>query len=434
MPEASVAHRKRVIFVDQARALAIAMMLVGHSLHRFLGEPWRLGEAYRNYTFVRGLSSALFLTIAGFSFVVASMGHLEEYTRYSPKLARRLRRIGIIFLLGTVLQLPASSLYGIVLHTSEAGMRRLIAFNVLQNIAFGLLLLHGILFFAKTVRRFAIAALIAGVVILASAPLVYHPAVDAQLPQWLQGALNLAHGARFPIVPFTAFICLGAVFGALFLRYRDTPLEARVFVAVSGVGLALIGFEQVIRHLVPGGVFPYSSSPSIAHGPGNTFARGGFALLIIAALFFVSRYHVFLPRLSKLMSRCSLAVYVIHLVLVYGGAQLPGLFSSHRESLSPPLVACWIAFLLGAMIGMAKLLVYLDTFHRSKYRLVQHALLLAFALSFLLLPRVPPLGFGIVFISAAVVLDTIRNRPERLNRLKALLPRVLRIGPAGPLR
>ena len=54
----------RVAFIDQARALAITMMLVGHSLHRFLGEPWRSSELYKHYSFVRGLSSALFLTIA----------------------------------------------------------------------------------------------------------------------------------------------------------------------------------------------------------------------------------------------------------------------------------------------------------------------------------------------------------------------------------
>ena len=46
----------RVVFVDQARALAIVLMLVGHSLDQFLGEPARSGAVYQEYQFVRGIN------------------------------------------------------------------------------------------------------------------------------------------------------------------------------------------------------------------------------------------------------------------------------------------------------------------------------------------------------------------------------------------
>ena len=83
--------KKRFVFIDQARGLAILLMLVGHSLDRFLGDPWRSSAAYDHYTFVRGLSSALFLTVSGYSFVIASLGRADEYRSLTPRMMGRIR-------------------------------------------------------------------------------------------------------------------------------------------------------------------------------------------------------------------------------------------------------------------------------------------------------------------------------------------------------
>ena len=106
----NMSDKPRLVFVDQARALAITMMLIGHSLDRFLGEPWRSSAAYEHYQFVRGLSSALFLFIAGFSFVIASFGRVDEFTRLSDRMRARFCRVGLILFLGVLLQLPAATL------------------------------------------------------------------------------------------------------------------------------------------------------------------------------------------------------------------------------------------------------------------------------------------------------------------------------------
>jgi hypothetical protein len=410
---------KRVAFIDQARALAITMMLVGHSLHRFLGEPWRSGELYRHYAFVRGLSSALFLTIAGFSFVVASMGHLEEYQRLSPRLYRRLRRIGVILLLGLVIQLPTSTVYGFLLSPTHDGWERIFAFNVLQNIGFGLLLMHGVLFFSKSIDRFRWWMGLSAIAILLLATLTYRPSVDAALPAWLKGALNLSHRARFPAVPFTAFICLGAVLGAVFWKLRGSVREQWVFVGAASIALFFIAFELLIRHGVPGGLFPYSTpAPKM---PGNTFARAGCALLIISALYFIARRHLFLPRLSRLMSQCSLAIYFTHLYLVYGGASAGGLFSGYRYNLHPGLVALWIAGLLGTMVGMAAVLTYADRHHRERYRQLQRVALATLLIQLCCFPRMTLLGVLVTFAVVGAISEARRLSPNLPAWVRPLL-------------
>jgi hypothetical protein len=394
---------KRLIFIDQTRALAITMMLIGHSLDRFLGEPWRSGELYRHYSFVRGLSSALFLTIAGFSFVVASMGHLDDYTQFSPRLYKRIRRIGLILLLGFVIQLPVSTLYGLVTLSTDTGWARLYAFNVLQNIGFGLLLMHVVLFMSKSVDLFRWSMTGVAIAIIVLAPLTYHPAVDSVLPMWLKGALNLYHRARFPIVPFAAFIALGAVFGAVFWRYQGARREHWVFVSAVVVSLLLLAFEQFIRHGIPGGLFPFSTqAPAM---PGNTFARAGCAILIISAIYFISRLRIWLAELSRLMSQCSLAIYFAHLYLVYGGAQIPGLFSSYKHNMHPSGAFLWIVGLWSAMVGMAALLRYADTHFQERYRQLQHTTLATMFIQFLFFKRATLVSAAVIF--AAVELVTV---------------------------
>ena len=130
--------------------------------------------------------------------------HLEDYQRRSPRLYRRLRRIGLILLLGIVIQLPVSTLYGFLSNPTGDGWERLFAFNVLQNIGFGLLLMHGVLFLSKSIERFCWWMSFFAIAILSLATLTYHPAVDAALPVWLKGAANLSPRARFPVVPFNS--------------------------------------------------------------------------------------------------------------------------------------------------------------------------------------------------------------------------------------
>jgi uncharacterized membrane protein len=408
--------RPRLVFVDQARALAIAMMLMGHSLDRFLGEPWRSSAVYDHYTFVRGLSSALFLFIAGFSFVIASFGRLESYTSLSDpnRLVARLRRIALILFLGILLQLPATTFSGALEVTDPAVWERFFGFNVLQNIGLSLLLLHVILFVARTPDRFGKTVAALAVLIFFSATITFRPEVDAVIPTWIRGALNLYHQSRFPMVPFTGFICLGAVLGWAYWKEREKR-EHKVFIAACAVAVLLIAFDLVIRKGVPDVVFPYGIQRS--HMASNTFARAGSAVLIVSGLYFLSRSRTVLPRLSFVLSKDSLAIYFTHLWLVFGAATRGGLFASQAEKMTPLEAGLFIVSLFLGMTGMAYLFGHLRKRRPVLFAASRRTLVMVIVLSYFLL--VEPVWYSVAAMlvpSAGAVYLHFRLRSEHETR------------------
>jgi uncharacterized membrane protein len=374
----------RVVFIDQARALAITMMLVGHSLDRFLGEPWRSSGIYHDYQFVRGITSALFLMVSGFSFVVASFKYWEQYTHWSDKMWGRVRRIALIYLLGYALHLWAPTLYQSVTTWNPDRWARLLQFDILQNIATGLLLLHLVVFVVRKREHFWKATLVGYFVVIGLGALTFRPAVDAVLPVELAVVVNMYHKSTFPLVPWMGFLLIGATIGYWFWERNRKGDEWKVFVIGIGIAGLLIGFEYAINHWIPGGFFPYSAHR--AHMPGNIFARGGFALLFICLLYLLGRWKLVLPRLSFILSKDSLAIYFVHLFLVYGCAWFGGMFWSMRREMTLLQAFSWVAGLFAAMAAMAWGIGWMRSNRPVELRLVRHILLGGFIGAFLVWP------------------------------------------------
>jgi uncharacterized membrane protein len=382
---ASAARAWRVVFIDQARALAITMMLVGHSLDRFLGEPYRASRIYVDYQFVRGITSALFLMVSGFSFVIASFKYWDDYTHWSPRMWARVRRISLIFLLGYALHLWAPTLYHTITTWNPDRWERLLQFDILQNIATGLLLLHLVVIVVRRKKHFWKVTLAGYLAVILLGTVTFRPGVDALLPVELGVVVNMYHKSAFPLVPWMSFLLIGATVGYWFNDRRAKGDEWKVFVIGLGVAVSLIAFEHAIRHWVPGGMFPYSTP--MAHMPGNIFARGGFALMFICLLYLLGRWRLVLPRLSFILSKDSLAIYFVHLFLVYGWSWSPGCFGSMRRAMTPVQAFAWIAGLFTAMAVMAWAIGW-GRKHNNRYlSMIRHVLLVAFGGAFLFWPH-----------------------------------------------
>jgi uncharacterized membrane protein len=96
----------RLVLVDLARALAILMMLQGHTLHAVLSNDVRTGGWFQTWTFLRGQTSCLFFLLSGFAFALATYRHWADNLTSRATLARRLRRFAFFLLLGYALQSP----------------------------------------------------------------------------------------------------------------------------------------------------------------------------------------------------------------------------------------------------------------------------------------------------------------------------------------
>jgi uncharacterized membrane protein len=380
----STSKTGRVVFVDQARALAIVLMLFGHSFDRFLGEPWRSGQAYSNYQFFRGISSALFILLAGFSFSIATLPKFGDYLHMSPKLRSRVRRIGLILGLGFVLQLWAPTLHQSILSYSQQNIEHLFAFNVLQNIGFSLALLHLLLLVVRQPHRFIFAAGFGGLGIFCLSTITYLPAVDRVLPLPIAAMVNLYHQSLFPLVPFAGYALLGAVLGACYLEAIRANTGKMMMSFTALLGLGLVGVELLLRHSHTE-IFPFTTPK--AYMPGFTLARAGTAMVLLVGLYSLSNFVTVLAQQSRIMSVDSLSIYFLHLFVVYGCASYPGFLPEYTRSMAPIQMWAWNLVLLGSMYALAKVIGSLRSTRPEMLTLCRHIALLALAINFVAAPR-----------------------------------------------
>ncbi len=404
----------RAVFIDQTRTIAILLMLLGHSLDSFLGEPWRSGPVYQNYQFVRGISSTLFLTVAGFSFVIASFKHYGEYTRFSPRMFGRIRRILLIVFLGYTLNIWAPTLTQSIRTFSDANLERILRYDVLQNIAFGLAALHLLMWFAGDPRKFLRWVIPAAVVVFSLAALTYRPDVDAALPGPIQAMGNLYHQSRFPVVPYTGFLLVGATFGYFFWRARQNGGENKVFIGALIAAALLIGFEVVIRHGIEGGVFPYSAPMDWM--PGNTFARTGCALIIITGFYYLGKVRLFLAKPCLIFSKDALLVYFVHLFLVYTATTFHEIIGFTKASMSPLHVWAFIIGLTAAMGALAWISGNLRTNRPELHAAIRQSLILGGSISFFCMPYAwwPLIGVSLL-VGTTLVVIYHRHRARRVR-------------------
>ena len=406
--------KARVAFIDQARTVAIMLMLIGHSLDRFLGEPWRSGEAYQDYQYVRGISSTLFLMVSGFSFVIASFGRWNEFMYLSERMKARIRRIALILFLGYIMHLWAPTLRLSIARFDPEKWEGFLRFDVLQNIGIGIIGLHLIARLAGRPERFWKLSLFAMAAVIAVAPLTYRPDMDARLPIELASMVNMHHRSIFPVVPYTAYLLLGALFGHCYYTARKDGKENRVFLLGAVLAVGLIAFELLIRGWAPAEIFPYSAT--VPKTPGNTFARAGWSILIIGGLYFLGQVRVIWPRLSFVLSRDTLAIYFVHLILVYGGKTYPSMFPSYARAMSPGQITLWIVGLIGAMVAMAYGIGWMRDNLPDLLTMGRRTLIVGGLIAFCLWPVSSVVGVSISFAAGAALVFGADQYKRRLVR------------------
>src|ERR671935_654902 len=97
-PAGVAAHR--VIFIDLARAVAVYLMVQGHTVSALLAPEYRAGRVFDLWVFQRGLTSCLFLLLSGFAFSIATSRHWQSHVRPSRAVAKRLGRFSLFVVLG----------------------------------------------------------------------------------------------------------------------------------------------------------------------------------------------------------------------------------------------------------------------------------------------------------------------------------------------
>jgi uncharacterized membrane protein len=330
-PDASPARAPRggrIPALDAARALGVVAMVAGHTLDAVLSPAARAAPWAVEYWKARGLTAPLFLLVSGWAVSVA----VQRAPARGLAIPRgRLGRAALLLAIGCALRWPGWGLDALR-QGDRAVWAHLLGFDALHVIAVSLLAAAGILALPLRPRAHAL-AFVALVVLAVSlgmaAPAPLLPSVD-ELPAWLP-ALAVAQAiggtSAFPLFPWSGYFFAGAVLGVA-TRGRG---GARPALSAGLAGLALAAGATALAG--PG-------VASLLAGDPLLFAfRTGVVLVVVAGLAAVPAAAA--ARVAPL-GRASLAVYALHLPIVYGWSTQAGL----AARIGPSLGA-------GAALGLA---------------------------------------------------------------------------------
>ncbi|QSQ13718.1 acyltransferase [Myxococcus landrumensis] len=299
--------------LDGARGLAVLAMVLGHTLDALLSPEARLHPWVQHYWAFRGVTAPLFLLVSGWA-VVAALGTKPNSAR--DTLGRRVRRSLLLLFLGYLLHWPGWHAVRNMGWT-DAMLSRVFAFDALQCIGFALLI--GSVLLALVPARGGRPLVLLALAVAVPVASVTMWKLGVGLPAPVQQFLGSAEGSRFPFFPWAGFFFAGA-FAASLLNVLKPGLPQGL--ALLAVGAALLGITQGL--LVPD--WGPASAWMVAY-------RVGQGLLVLGAVTLAP------TRLSGLLAplgRLSLWIYVLHLPVVYGWADIAGLASRVGPTLGIP--------------------------------------------------------------------------------------------------
>lgn len=329
----------RLRFIDMARAVAILLMLEGHFVHLTLGLEYRIkGEPiYDLWLHARGLAAPMFFTVTGLIFSYLLCGAPADQPYFQTRRVRRgLIRIVELMFWGYALQFHPKLLTGEMKIHAESWF---LAFHVLQCIACGLISMIAIF---GLLRRFGSKVLFSAFILCGLSLFLldqilanYDGYWPANAPVILQ---NFVKGpvSHFSIAPWLGFTLYGAAIGTWVRHYQQTKggiIHPAPFLII-GLILSRIGWpmDNRIAHAFLG-LLGYDTETC-----STTFyfhARFGEALLLIGLLVCFDKWVKLRTTWFEKIGRNTFSIYVVHVMVLYGGLFGYGISNIWARSLNP---------------------------------------------------------------------------------------------------
>jgi uncharacterized membrane protein len=333
--------RNREMYIDVFRGLMALVMLQGHVSDSLLSPELQADPLYQFQRTFHGSTAPGFLFASGF---VAGLPRAPLSARAS---LRRARRLLYVLGVGYFLHLPYFSFWK-TLRATPAEQAALFACDALQCIAVTQLAVLGLQWLAGA-RWTAVAGTLA-VAVLAAGPFVWASGVSAALPPALRAFVDESTGSHFPLFPYSAFVLAGTLAGAGLGRSEPHTRHRRTLWA----GLACLA-AGVLLHLVTGAQVAFWHI-----SPGYALIRLGGLLLLLRLVEAAAARGLPGVRPLALLGHETLQVFVLHLVLLYGGVLGPSLLLPHHGRLGFAPTAAILVGMLPVLYGAAWL------WHRAK--------------------------------------------------------------------
>ncbi|MBN1398685.1 MAG: DUF1624 domain-containing protein [Bacteroidetes bacterium] len=310
-----MAFKSRLAFIDLLRGWALLVMIEVHVFNAFILPQYQTTSWFKKLDFINGLVAPSFIFISGFVFLLASQKKLESFRAFGPAFWKQLGRIGLIWLVGYSLHLPYFSFFKSVTYSTEEQLLSFYQSDVLHCIAFGLLALFLLRLIIRNDRIYSTVLLLSGLFVMTATMFIWDIDFTALVPAPIAAYLNNKHYSLFPLFPWTAFMFFGGYFATGYIRAREQQKEKKIIQKFAVIGPVILTAAFIAGSLSIH--VPYASAAANA-SPAFFFQRLGIVILLLTACWYYAEYRKTEKSFVLDVSRESLLVYTVHLLVIYG--------------------------------------------------------------------------------------------------------------------
>jgi len=350
--EAPAIPKPRLRFIDLARSIAIMLMLEGHFIGLTLTQEARdpSNFIFLTWNTIRGFTAPLFFTAAGMIFVFLLTGGENSSFFRQVRVRKGFIRAAQLLFWGYALQL---SLRRFPDYIKGDFNDWIFAFHVLQCIGVGLIVLILIAALHRAIGKFSLVAFYAMATVICLSVYVWLKSLPegTHVPDgWPQVMQNALSGPRsvFPLAPWLGYALLGGAMGA-YLRARNDQLPTLRSCGWFFILAAVLKSIWLVAICVP---MPEYAADGIAWFTERAFE----VVLFLGILRMIEiRYGIHAPWMLRIGQE-TFAIYILHVIVLYGGLFGFGLSDHISEKLGPWQAAggalVFIAFFAGCAIAL----------------------------------------------------------------------------------
>lgn len=362
-------NSRRIIFLDLMRALAVLMMVQGHTIDTFLGDEYRTfnSSLYDIWFTIRGFTAPIFMFTSGVTFTYLFRSRPEPFFQ-NPRAKKGFYRFMILVLIGYLLRFPTPRMvdFSYVTHSQWLAF---FTVDALHLIGFGLLFILCLAYIAEKykVNDYVIFS-VGAFFFFAFYPMTENINWANFLPVPYAAYLYHGTGSFFPFFPWAGFVLSGAVLGSYLAKNPESFTSKKFSYNLFYIALTSLAISFLIDLLE---VILYGQKVFWTDNSALIFYRLGFVLLLNSAMSYIALQLKEIPLIVRQVGKNTLLIYAVHVVILYGSAWIPGFGMFYPKSLNIAGSIVAAILLIVIMFGMVALVEKLKLYRRKKLATVE---------------------------------------------------------------
>lgn len=332
--------RPRLKFIDMSRSLAILLMLEGHFTGAALANEYRKDDylLYKIWHNIHGLTSPLFFTVTGVIFVyLLSVNNTLPYF-HNSRVKKGFKRVLELLFWGYFIQLSLWSIIQSFYYGSKFHLEWFYAFHVLQSIGVGIFFLLVIYGIFKWINKGALHwyYLVSGLLLFVgySSMKNYIQLDEQAIAEGLQKGpkyfpnnapaiiQNMFYGkfSDFSFLRYSGYTILGGMLGSIIRTYENKTKEwwfGTTFL-VAGIIISIF-IQPIFRNIDNFTEWIGITKKGFYELNATAFIRYGQVVSVLGIFMLIDKYVDVKAKLYLKLGQNTLPIYVVHVIILYGG-------------------------------------------------------------------------------------------------------------------